>query len=253
MKLLYLIAIFLLMSGVACADPKTVNLCFNNYPPYVIGDETRYSSQVEGVKVDIASTVFKELKVPVNITIMPFARCLSMVESGAMDGALPLSKNDEREKYMAFSHQANPQHFVFVYKKSRFPKGISWKTYNDISDLRLGINFGSYIDKNMEVAFSAVKPIERPTNIETMITMLEKERIDLGAMDKLVALHMIRKLNLVGKLDVSEQTIGDNKVYFGISRKSEAIKLLPAINRILDRMNMDGSMVKLIMEKSAVR
>lgn len=251
MKSVFLFVALILSAGAAHAEPKPINLCFNNYPPYAVGDEDGASSHAEGIKVNIARAVFKELKIPLNISILPFARCLSMVESGAMDGALPLSKNDDREKFMAFSHAANPQHFVFIYKKSRFPKGVSWKTYNDISSLKLGINLGSYIDKKMESAFMAVSPLERPRDIETMITMLEKERYDLGAMDKLVALYMIRKFNLVGVLDVSEQVISDSRVYFGISRKSEAMKLLPSINKILDRMNIDGTMEKLMKEKQA--
>lgn len=249
MKPILLLAALLLTANIGYAETKPVNLCFNNYPPYAIGDETGASSSVEGIQINIAQTLFKEMKIPVKITVMPFARCLSMVESGTMDGTLPLSKNAEREKFMAFSNLAHPRHFVFIYKKSRFPKGVIWKTYNDISNLKLGINKGSFIDKKMESAFTTVRPIERPTNIDTMIAMLVQERYDLGAMDKLAALYLIRKSNLDGVLGVSEQVIGDNGVYFGLSRKSEAMRLLPAINRILDRMNTDGTMTKLLMEK----
>ena len=199
MKPIFLFVVLLLTASVAYAETKPVNLCFNNYPPYAIGDESGVSSHVEGIQINIVQT--------------------------------------------------HPRHFVFIYKKSRFPKGVNWKTYNDISNLKLGINSGSFIDKKMESAFTAVRPIERPTNVDTMISMLMKERYDLGAMDKLAAHYVIRKLNLDGVLDVSEQVINDSPVYFGISRKSEAMELLPGINKILDRMNTDGTMTKLIMEK----
>jgi polar amino acid transport system substrate-binding protein len=233
------------IAGSVQASADTVKLCFNNYPPYVMGDESAASAP-KGIKVDIATEVFKQLGVPVTIVTLPFKRCLALVESGAFDGTLPLYKNDEREKYMEFSHPANSQTVVFVYKKSRFPNGLTWDSYDDIKTLSLTINLGSIVDAKMESAFTSIKPIYRSTNIETMIRLLDGGYFDLGATDATVARYVISKLGLNDKLALTEKAIHNNPVYFGISKKSHALKLLPRINMVLDRMNKDGTMSKII-------
>lgn len=109
----------------AHAAPEAVRLCFNHYPPYAVGSEDG-DDNPRGLKVDLAHAVFRELGVPLVITIMPFQRCLEQVKRGVVDGTLPLTRNAEREVYLAFSQAANPQTAVFMYKRTSFPDGLTW-------------------------------------------------------------------------------------------------------------------------------
>ena len=224
---------------------EPVKLCFNHYPPYVIGNESTASVPI-GLKVDIARTVFRSLDVPLTITTLPFKRCLRMVEDGTMDGTLPLSQNDERKAYMVFSGAANSQSARFVYRISRFPQGLRWSSFDHISHHTLIINQGSIIDGAMESTFAANNPIMRSPDIPLMVKMIHAGRGDLGATDLLVAQYVIAKSGLSGQLAISEQSIQDNSVYFGLSKKSPFVKLLPAINRELEKMHKDGRMARIM-------
>lgn len=237
--------VLLSVSPNARAAPEAVRLCFNHYPPYAVGSEDG-DDNPRGLKVDLARAVFLELGVPLVITIMPFQRCLELVKRGAVDGTLPLARNVEREVYMAFSQAANPQTAVFMYKQARFPEGLSWRSYDEIKNYSLIINLGSIVDRAMESAFTSVQPILRSPDLPTMMLMLTTGRAILGATDKLVAGCVIDAAGLGGSLALSTQAINDNPVYFGISRKSPAMALLPKIDQILARMHQDGTISALM-------
>lgn len=177
---------------------------------------------------------------------MPFQRCLEQVKRGVVDGTLPLTRNAEREVYMAFSQAANPQTAVFMYKRTSFPDGLTWRSYDEIKNYSLIINLGSIIDHAMERAFASVQPILRSPDLPTMMRMLTTGRGVLGATDKLVAGCVIDAAGLGGTLALSTQAINDNPVYFGISRKSPALALLPKIDEVLARMHQDGTISALM-------
>ncbi|MES2259564.1 MAG: transporter substrate-binding domain-containing protein [Pseudomonadota bacterium] len=244
MKYIAMLLAMLACAGGAAAAPRTLHFCFDEHPPYVLA--AKAGKAPTGIKVAIAATVFSQLDMQIDVRILPFARCLAMVESGQMDGALPLSMSAEREKFMAFSQPVNTQVTVFVYKKSRFPNGVAWKTYDDIKHLNLAMNRGSIIDQAMEAAFGSVRPIARAIDAETLIKLVDAERVDLVALDKAVATYLVQAAGLAGVLETSEQTISETSAYFGISRKSELVRLLPEINRVLDELHRSGVLARLV-------
>lgn len=244
--MLVLAALIALAGQVLAAEQRPVRLCFNHYPPYVFGDEIAGAEPSGGLKVELARQVFAELGVPLRLTVLPFQRCLKLIESGVMDGALPLAQTQERERYMTFSGPANPQSYVFVYRRARFPDGLRWDNIDELTRWRLLLNLGSAVDAEMEARFSRVAPILRSPDLKTLLLMLNADRADLGAMDRQVALHMISTLGLGGQLAISQQPINDRPVRFGFAQGSPAAALVPRIDAILIRMHRDGSMAKLL-------
>ena len=71
-----------------------------DWPPFTPGYE---GMTKEGLSYDLISAVFRQIKIPVTLEIFPQKRVLRLLKRGERDGAIVISKNADREKYITFS------------------------------------------------------------------------------------------------------------------------------------------------------
>lgn len=240
LRLLRVLPLLPLLFSTAAVAQAPVELCFDENPPY-----TQDATVPRGIKVELARAVFARLGLSINVRLLPFARCLKMVELGAMDGALPLSMNDERAAYMQFSKPVFLQTMAFIYNKARFPQGLHWESLNDLKHYRLTLNLGSIIDSQMEAMFDAERHLQRANDAKSIVRMVAAGRTELAAMDRIVAEHVIRNAGLSHELAVSEQAISASHAYFGISRKSPVARLVPELNQAIQALQNSGEIARI--------
>ncbi len=88
-------------SDVATCAPVDVRLVEEgNWPPFTLDLEGVAS---RGLSYDLMQLIFGHLQRCAEITLLPQARMLSMVRKGRADGVTVISKNPDRETYLAYT------------------------------------------------------------------------------------------------------------------------------------------------------
>jgi ABC-type amino acid transport substrate-binding protein len=154
-------------------------------------------------------------------------------------------KNEKRSQYMLFSDSVFDQTSIFWYKKSKHPDGINWNSFTDISDLKLGMLIGGFIDKEMEETFEASKGIHRGKSVENLFQVLLKERVDLVAIDESVGRYVLNQKGWQDDITMTQKPISLQESYIGLSKKSKVATLLDEINKAITKLHKEGTIEKI--------
>jgi polar amino acid transport system substrate-binding protein len=224
---------------------EELSFCYDPYPPYTLGET---GAPTGGLKVRLLEEVIKRIDgVTATVELLPWKRCQIEVQEGRVDGILPLFPNDERRSYMTFSDETMPEQSVFWYDRTRFPDGIDWSgSYDEIAGLQLGMLRGSYIDEDMEAAFSAGKDITRANGISALFLLLEHGRVDLVATDFAVGRYTAQQRGLSARFARIERPIATRTPRFGLSRATGADKYVAAFNTALQALRADGELDRIL-------
>ena len=111
----------------------------------------------------------------------------------------------------------------------------------DAVDLKIGSIAGDSLD--VELSGRGI-PHEIVPNLKTGINMISKRRFDAVLTYEYSAIHQAGKLGLTDQLTI--HPLQAQPIYIGLSKsRPDLKKLLPALNRTIDEMNQDGSIMKL--------
>lgn len=232
-----------LMTG-ADARAETLSFCYDPYPPYTFGDE---GPPTGGTKVRLLEAVTERIDgLTTTVELLPWQRCQIMVQSGQIDGILPLFPNEERGQYMVFSEDAFLQESVFWFNPTRFPNGLAWTgDYGSIAELKLGMLRGSVIDADMEAAFSAAGEITRADSVEALFLMLKHKRVDLVAIDYSVGRHHAAAIGEADSFVRLNRPISVRPSNFGLSRQTGAYKYLADFDRAIEELRTSGDLFRI--------
>lgn len=237
-RILAPLALWIVAAQTVFADDLA--FCYDPYPPYTLGDEGTPSG---GLKVELLEAVVDQIDgLGASVTLLPWKRCQSVVRDGAMDGILPLFRNAERETYMALTDGAIQQRTTFWHRTGAFEAGFAWTgNYEELAHLRLGMLNGSYIDTEMETAFEEQRGITRARDMQTLMELLLRERVDLVAVDHSVARYILRTNGWEGQMQPIGRPIVEKMSYFGLSKASGADRHLEAFNAAIATLKEDGT------------
>ena len=221
MKLSFIPTLVIVLLSLSASAQNHFTFCYDPYPPYTLGESGTPSG---GLKVQVLDAVFQEIATAqAQVLLLPWKQCQKQAKLGNVDGILPLFKNDERASYMAFSDSVFDQVSVFWYKRSKYPNGIDWGKFSDLSHLKLGMLIGGFIDQDMKAVFTEGKGIHRGKSVENLFQVLLKDRVDLVAVDETVGRYVLHQHGWLDDIDMLKKPIGVKESYFGLSKKSGAI------------------------------
>ena len=228
------------MSGAVVSHASThLTFCYDPYPPYTLGTE---GAPTGGIKVELLEAVVARIdSVSADIVLMPWKRCQEEVRRGSVDGILPLFSNTDRAAYMAFTDPVFSQSSALWYSADAHPEIATWTgNYAEVSHLRLGMLNGSYIDAEMETAFSSQRPIVRANSVGSLFRMLQFDRIDTLALDERVAAYFVAQNDLRDVFVPMPVMIAPRPTFLGLSMASGADVHLNAFNQALAELQAEG-------------
>lgn len=228
----------------ATAHAENLEFCYGSYPPYTFGEN---GAPTGGLKVDLLEQVVSRIDgVTATVKLLPWRRCQQEVRAGRLDGILPLFPNDDRKTYMAFSEDSLEEPAVFWYNRETYPDGIPWDgDYSEITHLSLGMTLGSFLDKDMEQAFTDNGKVVRVEGFSALFLMLQHGRVDLVASNEAVGQYTAAKLDIAQLVSRIDRPISGRSTQFGLSRLTGADKHLPAFNRALREMRDEGVILQI--------
>jgi polar amino acid transport system substrate-binding protein len=195
------------------------------------------SNQIEGVMVDVATGIAKQLKAKMSLTTVPFSGLIPTLTSGRADlMSAPLFITEERAKAIDFSAP------IYEWGEGVVVGDKAAKRYSRFEDMK-GANVGVLVDSvqfNMVKDMAGTKVSTYPDYV-TLLADVRAGRIDLGIVDPPSILYQIKSKNIPGvKLDTSYQP--QKKWQVGMAVQKGNTALLNAVNAALAEMKKNGEL-----------
>ena len=223
----------------ASAEFKTVNagkLTMSTnaaFPPY---EMTTDSGDFEGIDVEIAGAIAKELGLELQIDDMDFDAALLAAQEGKSDIVMAgVTVNEERMKVMNFSNSYSTGVQVVI-----VPEDSAITTVDDLADHMIGTQRGTTGNIYCEDDFGA-DHVTTYDNGLTAVQALNNGQVDCVVIDSAPAQEFV-KANPGLKILETEYVTEDYAI--GISKENTA--LLDAVNAALKKLQDDGTVQSIV-------
>ncbi len=230
-----LIVCLLFYTNVITAQPKMM-MGIDQSPPYNFKDE---NGQFRGLLVDVIEQLANQSDISIEYILCPWARCVSLVESGQIDLLAGLSKTVEREKHLHFIEPAIfSQQTTFGFYT--LDPAIKIGNYDDLASLVIGRLRGSKHFQKFDEDDQLIT-VDTP-NIATLFSLLLNGRIDTFIHANETVLPYLTKFdpnNTIGKTQFSHTSQANG--FIVLSKKSAYRKHLPLISEQLNVMKKQGA------------
>lgn len=236
-KLLLILLMILILSGCGRSENEIVLATEAGFAPY----EYYENGEIVGVDIDIAKEIAKELGKELIIKDIAFDSIIMEVKTGKSDfAAAGISYTEERAKAVSFSNDyAISKQIVVVNNNSDIKK------IDDIKNKKIAVQLGSVADTYVTENYKKAQ-IVRQKKYLTTIQDLEDGKVDCVVMDELPALEILTKKSNLNIL--SESVVEDS---YGIIVKKGNDDLLETVNRVIKRMQEDGSLKESILRHTS--
>ncbi len=209
---------------------------FDHSPPYSYLDEDKAA---RGTMVDLVKKLAIESQLSFEFVFCPWARCISLIESGHIDLLAGLSKSEERQAHLLyieppiFSQNASLGFYI------QDPR-IKIDSYGDLENLVIGKLRGSQhfaqFDTDKQLNTVSAK------DVETLFSLLKNGRIDTFIhMNETIAPYLVQydPQNTVKRAAYSQEV--SQKGYLVLSKHSGKTELFDTLSKALSELKAKGA------------
>ncbi len=207
-------------------------------PPH--GFKNPASNSMEGIMVEIAYAVAKNMGVTVKLTDVPFSGLIPTLTSGRADlMSAPLFVTEERSKVVDFSKP------IYEWGEGIVVGDKAKRTYSKLEDLK-GERVGVLVDS---VQFNMIKDmpgtkVSTYQDYPTLLADIRAGRIDLGVVDPPSIIYQIQSKNIPGvRIDTTYQPQKKWQIAMAVEKGNTA--LMDAVNASLDAIRKNGELEKI--------
>ena len=239
------LALALALPGVL-ARACELRMTWKHDPPYQYQDD---QGRLTGLEIDVARAVMARLDCRLLPVELPFARAMAELEAGRIDlvpGVLP---TPERERYARFSLPGVPtRNLVFLRNDPR--PGARVNTLDELraSDLRVGVERGTAYRAELKAHLTRPgmeRRLEEATSLESLMRMLQMQRIDAFVADEYSTAFLAHQLGLASIIKASPIVIDNDAPVFAFSRRNVDAALVERFNAALEALRRDGTLKRL--------
>lgn len=192
------------------AHAEKLRIVTDAWPPYVYEEH----GEVKGIDYEVTAEIFKRLGVEVDWQLLPWKRCLAMIEQGLADGVLDIFQTEQRDSQLYYPNEPLSEVEFVLFQASARPHPV-----NTLADLK-GLNVGTSPGYTYDPAFSESSAFRRepaPTH-EANFGKLLLGRIDLLITDRRVGRYLIKTLNLKGQVNELPLVVSRQAQYLAVRR-----------------------------------
>lgn len=238
MKKIFIIVLFLLfLVGCGRSENELILATEAGFAPY----EYYENGEIVGIDIDIAREVAKELGKELVIKDIAFDSIINEVKTGKSDfAAAGISYTKERGKAVLFSiNYVDSKQVVVVRNDS------SINSSSDLKNAKIAVQLGSVADTYVTSEYKKAEIIRQKKYLTT-IQDLEDGKVDCVVMDELPALEILKTKSNMRILE--KPLITDS---YGIIVRKSNEELLEVINKVIKRMQDDGSLNESILRHTS--
>jgi len=246
----------ILLYGNLLAQPLKVVTTID--PPLVYYDD---KGKLTGATIELVREVASRLNREILITLVPWKRALHLVKIGKSEAICCAGINEERLEYLYFPGiNITSEENVFFIKKGRVIKIDA--DFKGISEIRIGVMLG-YLYGQLQSAIddNQFKSVQRVPTIEQNIKLLVAERTDIFIGNKIVVLHLLKKMKLYDKVDILKKpetdedwTITDWPVHLAFSKKVlKDPSYMETVSQIIKEIKEDGTYRRILSKYNSAK
>lgn len=169
-------------------DENEINVVTEEFAPYNYMED----GIVKGVSTEVVRNVLKKLNIPEKIRIYPWPRALKMATEKKNVIIYSLGRNKERETIFKWIGTISPAEFFFLSLSTR--KDILIKNLDEAKKYKIAVVKNSLRHQYLvEKGFVEGKNLEVVSDYYQCLRMLEKNKVDLWAVNVLNATHLSKK------------------------------------------------------------
>lgn len=227
-KVILVILLLLFLTGCGRSENEIILATEAGFAPY----EYYENGEIVGIDIDIAREVAKELGKELIVKDIAFDSIINEIKTGKSDfAAAGISYTEERAKAVAFSNNyADSKQVVLVRSDSTINSG------DDLKNAKIAVQLGSVADTYVTSKYKKAEIIRQKKYLAT-IQDLEDGKADCVVMDELPAKEILKTKSNMRILD--KALVVDS---YGIIVKHSNKELLDVINKVIKRMQDDGSL-----------
>jgi polar amino acid transport system substrate-binding protein len=242
----FIITVSLILPGTGNAECKFVS----SWEPWEPYQGMSVDGQFTGIDMDIVKAIFDDMGCSMEFVKMPWKRALISVQNGNIDLTMGASVLPEREKYAVFSLPYRDESFsIFLEKGGNVKYRI-----NEIEDImkykiKLGTVRGYYYGPEFEAAMKNPKfrkYIEEVHDDEANIRKMEKGRIKACLINYYVGVFLLKKCDLMDKLEHSPFTLKSGTIHVMFSKKTVSPDIIRRFNESLTKLKNSGKLDQII-------
>ena len=242
-KLIVTTAMLLGMVGTPVAFAEgPVRLVTFSFPPYIYAE----AGKPAGVLVEVVNEAFTRMGQPIFIEIMPTGRAWNMYVSGVVDGSFTMKMTAERKTTMLFTRvPLVTQDYVFFARKG---SGIRFNgDLASVADFRIGstisLTYGEKFDR--AVKSGVIKKVEPLPTLEQNFRKLLADRVSLVISSRLVALDVLKSMNLLDQVEVAGPPIESLPAYLVFKLDAEHEEIAKKFDQAMGAMQKDGTIARI--------
>ncbi|MCG8569342.1 MAG: transporter substrate-binding domain-containing protein [Spirochaetes bacterium] len=223
MRKVLTVAVILLLTSMLFAQ-SVIQIRVTHYPPQYYKDS---KGNWTGLDVELAAALCKEAGLKYEFVHLPWSRALSDLESGNLHMMMNLSITDERSQFIQWIGPERINKMVIIVKKNNKRLKISSlddmiqisKQFGKKWGIQADVHYSDEFSKKMENDSNFSSYFEEVSKADLNVTKTQKDRI-LGFIEEQVPMvYKIKNDPAFSGLVTHSFVIGEEKVYFGISKK----------------------------------
>lgn len=207
------------------------------WAPYVYEED----GQIKGLDYETTAIVFQRLGIDVEWQLLPWKRCLAMLEQGQADGVLDIFQSSERAASLLYpSESLSDVEFVLFYANAR---PHPFRTLDDLYGLTIGTS-PAYLYSPAFSESTAFKREPGPSH-EANFGKLLRGRIDLLITDRRVGQHLLDQLQLRDQISQYPAVISRQSQYMALRGNAGMDLLLQRFSAELKRFKREPGYTEL--------
>ncbi|NNG01072.1 MAG: transporter substrate-binding domain-containing protein [Desulfobacteraceae bacterium] len=208
--------LFTLLCGIPTyAEP--FQIVTEAFPPYIYEEK----GEIIGMDVEVLEEAARLAKIEIQITLMPWKRAYSMVETGDADGILTIGYKKERESLFYYPAIPSSMGVVRAFVNTSIKDDI--KNLEDLKPLVVGVLSGHMYGEEFDSCEDCLR--DQSTGYDMLLKKMEAGRFPVALGNEAVVFYTIKKNALAGIRPVSYVLI-EAKYYIASSRASKRGKEL---------------------------
>lgn len=245
LRIVRLLHIALALSG-AAASGCELRMTWKHDPPYQHLDG---QGRLTGLEIEIARAALARLDCRLVPVELPFARAMAELEAGRIDVVPGVLPTPERERHARFSLPGvATRNLVFL--RNDLGAGVRISTLDELraSELRVGVERGTAYRATLKARLTRPgmeRRLEEATSLESLLRMLQMQRIDAFVADEYSTAFLADQLGLTAIVRASPIVIDNDPAVFAFSRRNVAADLVERFNVALESLRRDGTLKRL--------
>ncbi|SHO47345.1 substrate-binding periplasmic protein [Desulfopila aestuarii] len=200
------------------------------------------NGKLTGILVDVITEAFRRAGYPIEIQLMPWARALSEVSNGNVDGIFSVFKLPERESFLTYTESP-----IITQVESFFARKDSSITFegdlNKFKHIPIGIirktSYGEKIDAAIHDGIW--ENITATNSVESVVKMLVNGRVDLAPSYRHVFIRGAKEIGVLDEIKELSPSVESIPSYLAFTKKHDYSEIIRAYHKALAAMKQDGT------------